>query len=750
MQTRITLIALAIAAVYQPTVRAEDAEATLANVVVSAAKLEQSTAEAPANVSVVTAKAIKESNAVRIGDVLTAQVPSLFLRGGAVGNTTRDGGTSIIALRGAQGSRTKVLVDGVASLADANSGNLNLSVIGLGDVERIEVVPGVSSSLYGSDAIGGVVNVITKAPTRREITARLGLGFGDGDRTTLEAAYRNRWQSGLGLSLSAYSQAMDGYAGSDLVTVKTTACGTCTTPVTGWTRTTDNTGVTKYIVGDVGAVPTESRNLSGTLYYDLSASAKIKAGVSHFETEQGYSPFHNYLGVALPASNLAIDGGRLASLTEYSFLTSQNRKDETRYFAGYEGRLGSDWLLKLDASWFDRYYAYQLAKTSATSAAGAGTHTETPNVTKDLSAQLSFPVGDRHFLVAGIALNRQDLHRKVYDLAYWRDDGSKTTLNDQGDGYARTDSVYLQDQFAVSDALTLYLGARYDDWQTHGFVAKWVGGVTPPTTVPEHGDAELSPRLAAVYRLNGVVSLKASVGTAFRAPTLYDMYAADTVSGAKLIQADANLKPERAQAWDLGTEMNFGNGASLRAAWFHTVITDMIYSKETPYTGPYTATIPATVTILSQKTNAAEATTKGIELAGEFPLAAWLKGSASYTWTDARITKDDTGTGLLDKRLVFVPAHMASLGLKASQGAWSGNLVSRYSGLMYTNASNSDVVKEVYGGSSKYWISDLKIGYRFGKDVEASLMVNNLFDQLYYQYYRMPGRNFAFELNARF
>lgn len=727
-----------------------DAEATLSNVVVSAAKVEQSTAEAPANVTIVTAKQIKESNAIRLGDALTAQVPSLFLRGSAVGSTARDGGTSIVSLRGAYGSRTKVLVDGVASLADANSGNLNLSVIGLGEVDRIEVVPGVSSSLYGSDAIGGVINVITRTPVKREINARLGQGFDDGDRTTLEATYRDRWANGLGLSLNAYYQDMGGYAGSDLVTVSTTACGTCTTPVTGWRKTTNNTGATKYIVGDVGAVPSQTRNVAGTLFYDLTPTSKLKAGVSHYETEQGRSPYNVYLDATLPASNLEIDGGRLASLTEYAFLNSQNRRDETRYFAGYEGRLGGDFLLKLDASYFDRYYAYQVAKTTATSAAGAGTHTETPNVAKDLSAQLSFPVGDRHFLVAGLALNRQDLNRKVYGLSYWRDENARTALNDQGDGNTETASIYLQDQIAVGDALTLYAGARYDDWKTHGFVAKWVGGVTPPTTIAEHGDSEVSPRLAAVYRLNDTVSLKASLGTAFRAPTLYDMYAADTVSGAKLIQSDANLKPERAKAIDIGTEMNFGNGASFKAAWFHTRITDMIYSRETPYSGPYTDTIPATVTILSQKTNAAEATTKGIELSGAFPLTDWLSGTASYTWTDARITKDDTGTGLLDKRLVYVPRHMASLGLKAKYRDWSGNLSTRYSGLMYTNATNSDVIKDVYTGSSQYWITDLKIGYRIGKTVEASLMVNNLFDELYYQYYRMPGRNVALELSAKF
>lgn len=753
MKTRKTLLALAIAASFAPlhakAVESEDGVTTLKNVVVSATKIEQETSEAPSNVTVVTAKDIKSANVVRLGDALTAQVPSLFMRGSAVGTSSRDGGTTIISLRGAYGARTKTVVDGVASLADANSANPNLSIIGLDDVERIEVVPGVSSSLYGSDAIGGVINIITKVPRKREISAKLGRGFGDGDRTTFEGGFRDRWSNGVGVSVSFYDQKMNGYEGSDLLTVSTTACGTCTTPVTGWIKTTDNVGATKYIIGDKGNIPTTSQNISGTVFYDLSSTSKLKAGVAHYKTDQGVSSYNLYLNTSLPATNLVIDGGRLASLNEYSFLYSQNNKEETRAFAGYEGKLG-DYLLKLDASYFDRDYSYQVAKTSATFSSGSGTHTETPNKTKDLSAQLSFPVGDNNFLVTGLVFNWQTLNRKVYDLAYWRNADSKTTLNDQGDGNSKTSSIYVQDQMSIGSNLTAYLGVRYDDWKTDGYTAKLVGAVTPPTTIPEHGDSAVSPRLALVYKLNEAVSLKSSLGTAFRAPTLYDMYAADTVSGVKYIVADANLKPERAKSMDLGGEINLRNGANLKAALFHTVISDLIYSKESPYTGPYTSTIPSTVNILSQKTNAAEAVTKGLELSGEYPLTSWLTSSASYTWTDAKITKDDTGTGLLGKNLVYVPRHMASLGLHLNYQNWSGNLSTRYSGLMYTNASNSDVVKNVFTASSQYWLTNLKLGYRFGKDVEASFMVNNLLDEEYYEYYRMPGRNIAVELMAKF
>lgn len=749
------LLAGAFAGSVTPALAEEDSQ--LSHVVVSASKIEQSTAEAPSNVSVITASKIENSTAIRLGDVLTTQVPGLYMRGGAVGNSSREGGTSIISLRGAYGSRTKVVVDGVASLADANSGNLNITTIGMGDVERIEVVPGVSSSLYGSDAIGGVINVITKSPSKREFNAGFTKGFGDGERERYELAYRDRFENGVGVSFSYNKQDMKGFAESDVLTVKPGTCGVCTTPVTGWEKVTDNTGATQYIIGDKGAVGSTAQNFNGTLFYDISRDSKVKAGMTYYDSKIGYSPYHLYLNkttgpVTLPASNLRIDGKRIANLTEASLsLPGENAKVEKRYFAGYEGKIFDDFLLKLDVSQFDRDYHY-LSKltTVSTYAGGPGTATHTPNITRDAQAQLSFPVGNDHFLVAGLAVNTGQLNRRVYTVTNWRDDDSKTATTDSGDGYTQTHSVYLQDQYSITPATTLYLGGRYDVWSSHGRIEK-TGGVTPVVDVDERSFSAFSPRLALVHKLVDGVTLKSSMGNAFRAPSLYDLYAADTISAPKLIKSDFNLKPEKATAWDLGAEINLKNGANVRFAYFNTKITDMIYSKETPYTGPYTATIPNTITILSEKTNAAEGVSKGIELSGDMPLTRWLTASASYTYIDARITKDDTGTGLLDKKLVYVPKNMASFGFDAKYHQWSGHWSSRYSGLTYSTATNSDTVKDVYGSNSLYWISDLKISYQVEKHLKASLLVHNVFDKRYFEStYLAPGRNLALQLSASY
>lgn len=176
-----------------------NAHQTLGDVVVSASKIAQTSLEAPANVSVFTASKIEKTKNQRLGDVLTAKVPGLYLRGGAAGNG-RPGVSSSTSMRGQGGFLNKiaVMVDG-QNMVDAYSGNINWAMVTMEDVESIEVLPGVASSLYGGNAMAGVINVTTKAPTKKEILLKSGMGFGDAAGSYGNALYRNKFENGVGV-----------------------------------------------------------------------------------------------------------------------------------------------------------------------------------------------------------------------------------------------------------------------------------------------------------------------------------------------------------------------------------------------------------------------------------------------------------------------------------------------------------------------------------------------------------------------
>ena len=136
---------------------------TLPEVVVSASRVPVPSREVGSAVSVITADQLERSQNVMVSDALR-RVPGL-----AVSRTSGLGSTTQVRIRGAEANHTLVLIDGI-EVNDVSAGSeFEFSDLVTADVERIEVLRGPQSALWGSDAIGGVVNVITRkgqgAPT---------------------------------------------------------------------------------------------------------------------------------------------------------------------------------------------------------------------------------------------------------------------------------------------------------------------------------------------------------------------------------------------------------------------------------------------------------------------------------------------------------------------------------------------------------------------------------------------------------
>ncbi len=124
-------------------------------VVVSASRTEQRLRDAIPHITILTAKDIRDSQAVDLPSLLRREAGFEFSQNGGPGTTTS------LFMRGGRGNQTLVLIDGVR-IQDASFGSTAIQHIMLDEVERVEVVRGNVSSLYGSGAIGGVVQVFTK------------------------------------------------------------------------------------------------------------------------------------------------------------------------------------------------------------------------------------------------------------------------------------------------------------------------------------------------------------------------------------------------------------------------------------------------------------------------------------------------------------------------------------------------------------------------------------------------------------
>lgn len=163
-----SLLAASIAACSSLSVYAADT--TLSPQIVTASRISQSVDSTLASVQVIDREVLEAHQGQDLGDVLRATVSGVeVIRTGGLGQQTS------IFTRGTNSNHTLVLIDGVR-INSATSAQANIQNLSLSDVERIEVVKGPMSVLYGSDAIGGVINIITRNPAKTQTTLTTNVG----------------------------------------------------------------------------------------------------------------------------------------------------------------------------------------------------------------------------------------------------------------------------------------------------------------------------------------------------------------------------------------------------------------------------------------------------------------------------------------------------------------------------------------------------------------------------------------------
>jgi iron complex outermembrane receptor protein len=137
----------------------------------------------------------------------------------------------------------------------------------------------------------------------------------------------------------------------------------------------------------------------------------------------------------------------------------------------------------------------------------------------------------------------------------------------------------------------------------------------------------------------------------------------------------------------------------------------------------YRKTVSAT---LQENINAGKAESKGVELEAEQRFEKWLRLFANYTYTDAKIKKNEAKPETVGKRLTDVPERMFNAGAEFEKGAFSAALTGRYVSKRYSNDENKDVMNNVYTSYDPYFVADAKVSYKLTKFTFLSLWITSL------------------------
>ncbi len=713
-----------------PVYAAEDSASepiTLDEVVVTATRTKKNVESAPGKVNVVTKSDIEKRNIDTVDSALDT-LPGVFNRRQSLSDTQ----ASIVLNGIPDQKRTLILKDGV-TLNNGYDGSVSFTGLSTDNIEKIEVVQGPFSSLYGGNAMGGVVNIITKMPEKREFTAISGYGSSWSRGQSLDdlqkyyISYGDKLFDKLHILFDFGYKSTNGFPKYLNVQSTPPPAG-----ITGGIPTTDTQGNARYIIGDKGDNTWWDDNIGIKAQYDFSKQSKISASFAQIRYKYNYDDPHTYLKDAAGNPIYSYPGVNQSTFVSY---TGSGGKEANQYNVSFETQIGIVGT-KLSFGLNDEVKNWYTQAGSLIAGGPGGTVSSTPNQNYNADLQFTVPLFSINILTFGASFKTAVANTEKSGLSEWKDETSTTALTNNYGGKDRTYAVFIQDEILILNNLTAYIGFREDWWQSYDGYANQFGTGAFATTYDSKSDSSFNPKLAVVYKPFDDTTLRTSAGRSFRGPTVYELFTT-YVSGSNTYYGNPDLKPETDVSWDVGITQGLWKGAKVSARYFENYMTDLIYNT-TIAPGQY------------KYMNAGRAESKGITLEIEQRFDKWLRLFANYTYTDARIKENSANPASVDKRITFMPDKMVNAGAECEVGPFAASLTGRYVGKRYGTDTNTDKVNNVFGSYDPFLTADAKVSYKVTNFATVSFSVDNITNESYFSSYVAPGRSWFGQLEIKF
>ncbi|MBP5978883.1 MAG: TonB-dependent receptor [Halomonas sp.] len=664
----------------------------LNNMVVTAAGYEQSLNNAPASISVVTREELEQKQFSSIAEAIS-DVPGVDVRAG----TGKTGGYNI-SIRGMPSAYTLILIDG---RRQNTSGDVTPNGFGetstsfmppLSAIERIEVIRGPMSTLYGSDAMGGVINIITR---------RAGADWA-GSVTVENTFKQNRDESN--------SSAVNLYASGPLVE------DTLGLQLRG--RVFDRGNSERIIENSVGRDPRapEARNYSIGGRLNLTPDDTNELWVDAERSRQVYNNEDCRLG--------SLDGLRRDDCATPQPSAAFGYEDELRFnrdqiAVGHTGRYAAGTL----ESSVTRNFTESLGRTLPAGNApdygyiaqgGEPRLLENRDIVVD--SKFTAPLDDHMVTLGG-----QYIDAELKDGTAGNETFSQSSW-----------ALFSEDEWLLHDDVALTLGGRYERHNAFG--------------------GHFSPRGYLVWNTTDEWTLKGGISQGYKTPTLNQLH--DGIvgfgnQGQSVTLGSPDLKPEKSTNYEIGAIYDSLDGFSAGATVFYTQFRDRIADGDDllncqfvdsngnrPYANTANCLSVGGFTqqeSFSQAVNIDRAETRGVELTSSYQFAPAWTINGGYTYTDTEITSGENEGQVLTN----VPKHKLTADLSwAINDRWSTTLEGeyyssreRFSAGLPTAGENLALYEQLGNKLDGYELFNLRSTYRFSNDIRLTAAINNLLDK---------------------
>lgn len=667
----LTLVAAACASAFAQTAPTQ----TLAEVVVSASGFEQELKQAPASISVVTRQELETKNFRDLAEALQG-VEGIDVMGG----TGKTGGLDI-SIRGMPSDYTLILIDGrrqnVAGDVTPNGYGAALTsfIPPVAAIERIEIIRGPMSTLYGSDAMGGVVNIITRK-VAKEWGGEVGLSAG----IPQDSEWGNQGRANFYLSGP----------------LKEDTLGLAVRGSTYQREASD------WVLAPGTTQPTQARNPAPaeSRQHNIGARLTLTPNRNHdlwLDVEQGRTKYDN-------------SDGRLGNRDALAPTSPPGYADTMRFnrdqvALGHTARLGFGLL----ESSLMRTETETIGRTIPGAAVPRndprlGTPRELKTTNVVLDSKLVAPLGDDHMLTVG---------------GQWWDaklsDGLLPSKHSQ-----TMWSLFAEDEWRIRDDVTATLGGRYDHHDAFG------GHVSPRAYVVWDATSN--------WTFKGGVS---KGFRAPRLNQLIDGVSGVSGQGLVLNIGNPNLEPEVSTSTELSALYDSKNGLTGSVTLFHSKVKDKISSGGS--CADVAISSCSFNPSADYNINVDQAKTWGLELSSRAQLAKDWSLRVGYTWTNSEVIENGVKTGQLaltakhiaTAQLDWNPNAQTRLWLR---GEYRGKSP-RFNALPETlNAANRAIYNAVGDQTKAYGMLHLGGSYELSKSVTLGANIHNLLNKDFRKY----------------